>query len=187
MADINSTYFEWMCKIAIPFSKQVKESYRYLFEWLNNYPFRYSIPMDKNRYDEAVDLRYRFGYEFGIDPYIIQEELDYRVPSVLEMMVALILYCDEHILDTQDINDADNNLFLRMLHSLKIDDMTDDEFDEDSVKDIIDAFLDRNYYPNGEGGLFTVNNPREDMRKVEIWYQCMWYLSEYYNRITEEY
>lgn len=187
MDNINEDYFNWMCERAIPFSEDLRVAYNDLFRWLNNYPFRYSIPMDKNRYDDAVDLRYHFGYEFDIDPLIIQDELDYRVPSVLEVMVALVVHCNEHILNAQDTNGDDNNLFLRMLESLKLDNMTNNNFDEQIVKDSIDTFLDRTYYPNGEGGLFTVSHPREDMREVEIWYQCMWYLSEYYNKITEEY
>jgi hypothetical protein len=38
--------------------------------------------------------------------------------------------------------------------------------------------MDRDYSPNGYGGLFTVESPRQDMRNTEIWYQCMWHLEE---------
>ena len=36
----------------------------------------------------------------------------------------------------------------------------------------------REYSYYGEGGLFTVHNPKFDMRETEIWYQFMWYLNE---------
>ena len=34
----------------------------------------------------------------------------------------------------------------------------------------------REYAPDGRGGLFTIRNCEEDLRKVEIWYQLCWYL-----------
>ena len=48
--------------------------------------------------------------------------------------------------------------------------------DED---DVIKRFLDRDYEPNGKGGLFTIKNCRQDLRKVEIWYQLCWYLDSF--------
>ena len=56
--------------------------------------------------------------------------------------------------------------------------MTDDRFDLAKVDYILDRLISREYGRNGEGGLFTVSNPRNDMRGVEIWYQAMWYFSE---------
>ena len=53
--------------------------------------------------------------------------------------------------------------------------MDDDNFDEELVRDRIERFMDRDYEPNGRGGLFTVRNARCDMRDVDIWYQmCMY-------------
>ena len=52
------------------------------------------------------------------------------------------------------------------------------KFDRDYVEDIVQKFLDRKYSRNGDGGLFTVNRSRYDLRSVEIWYQMCWYLDE---------
>ena len=44
------------------------------------------------------------------------------------------------------------------------------------VEDVIERFLDREYGPDGKGGLFTVRHCEYDLRDVEIWYQLCWYL-----------
>jgi hypothetical protein len=38
----------------------------------------------------------------------------------------------------------------------------------------------REYFPSGKGGLFPLENPREDQTKVEIWYQMHAYVMENY-------
>ena len=51
--------------------------------------------------------------------------------------------------------------------------------EENTFNRVMQIFLNREYEPNGRGGLFTVNNSPADMRTVEIWYQFMWYLNEF--------
>ena len=67
-----------------------------------------------------------------------------------------------------------------MVHNLRLDNMTDNVFDEDVVANAMEVFINRQYDYDGWGGLFTVQNPRRDLRQVEIWYQMCWYLSETY-------
>ena len=54
--------------------------------------------------------------------------------------------------------------------------MTDERFDRVYAEDVIDDFLDRDYAPNGKGGLFTIKHCDYDLREVEIWTQMCWYL-----------
>ncbi len=56
--------------------------------------------------------------------------------------------------------------------------MDDRRFDEEAACDILCHFMRREYDECGQGGLFTLRNPRYDMRKMEIWYQMMGYLEE---------
>ena len=49
-------------------------------------------------------------------------------------------------------------------------------FDKQYVTKVIGRFLNREYEPNGKGGLFIINNCNDDLRDVEIWYQLCWYL-----------
>lgn len=140
--------------------------------------FCYSIDLDGNRASDGVDLRYRFGDDNGYLQAVIADILDVRGSSILEMMVALCIRCEESIMDDPDIGNRTTKWFFDMIDSLGLSDMTDENFDEDRVNYILDVFLDREYEPNGKGGLFTLKHPRHDMRNAEIWYQCMWYLDE---------
>lgn len=65
-----------------------------------------------------------------------------------------------------------------MLTSLGLGSMTDARFNRSYVDAVLERFLDHNYQRNGEGGLFTINNSRFDMRFTEIWYQMNCYLNE---------
>ena len=49
-------------------------------------------------------------------------------------------------------------------------------FDAEFVDDVIARFLNREYEPDGKGGLFTIKNCNHDLRTVEIWRQLSWYL-----------
>ena len=170
---IINDYFEWLWN----FTKCRGHSQnRKIITLLHNIEFRYSIPMDANREEDGIDLRYRFITEIGI-PKNYQEVYGYLDGpcSVLEMMIALAIRCEESIMDDPDIGDRTSEWFWLMMKNLGLDYMSDRKFDRDIAEEKISIFLDRKYKRNGEGGLFVVNG-RRDLRKVEIWYQMCWYL-----------
>lgn len=170
---IINDYFEWLWN----FTKCRGHSQnRKIITLLHNIEFRYSIPMDANREEDGIDLRYRFMTEVGI-PKNYQEVYAYLDGpcSVLEMMIALAIRCEESIMDDPDIGDRTSEWFWLMMKNLGLDYMSDRKFDRDIAEEKISIFLDRKYKRNGEGGLFVVNG-RRDLRKVEIWYQMCWYL-----------
>ena len=169
-------YFEWMYHLVC---KDVNSlSYRKLLCQLYDTPFEPRIAMDENRAEDGVELRYRFGYEHGLDGATIAGCLDNRDCSVLEMMVALSIRCEEHIMNDPDIGDRTGKWFLDMITNLGLDEMTDERYDKQYVGKVLGRFMDRAYERNGEGGLFTVHHNRIDMRSVEIWYQARWYFDE---------
>lgn len=175
--EIQEEYFEWMYDLACRdrYSEQI--SYRHLLRALHDINFYYIIPRDKNRAGDGIDLRYRFscrrGYEQdGIDIYRYL-----NAPcSVLEMILALAIRCEETIMADPDIGDRTQQWFWGMIGNLGLGAMTDERFDRHVVDQTISRFLDREYEPNGKGGLFTVKNCGVDLRNVEIWYQMNWYL-----------
>lgn len=171
-------YFDWMYDIAFGYFNPRKVSYRKLATFLHSVDFTYSIPMDGNRADDGIDLRYRFGYERNIPDTMIATFLDDRPCSVLEMMIALAIRCEEHIMDDPDKGDRTDRWFRDMLESLDIADMNDRVFDKYVVGNIIYIFLDRDYRKDGKGGLFYIKNCRQDLREVEIWYQLCMYLDD---------
>jgi hypothetical protein len=138
--------------------------------------------MDDNRLADGMDLRYRFAYECDIHSSMVASYLDDKPCSVLEMLVALSLRCEEHIMSNAEAGNRTGKWFWSMVDNLGLGDMTDSRFDISKVDAVIDRFLRRKYAPNGEGGLVTIPNCQQDLRKVEIWYQLMWYLTDILNK-----
>ena len=167
-----SEYFEWMYHLVC---SPKDTNHERLLNHLFNTEFYYILPMDENRAEDGIDLRYRFAYEYGID----NSEVDSDIPcSVLEMMVALAFRCEETIMDDLDFGDRTGQWFWNMIVSLGLGRMTDEYYDPDKVDDILKRFLDRNYDRTGKGGLFTIPTCKYDLREEEIWYQMCWYLNE---------
>lgn len=142
---------------------------------LHETEFVFTIPMDDNRAVDGIDLRYRFGDECSFPGPMIASLLDDSPCSVLEMMVALAVRCEEHIMDDPDIGNRTGKWFWGMIRNLGLDGMNDFRFDCRYVDDVLYRLLERRYGRNGDGGLFTVNNGR-DMRQTDIWYQMNYYL-----------
>ena len=158
-------YFDWLSDMVCgtKFPKDI--SYRKLLMHLHNTEFKYSIPKDGNRADDGVNLRYRFTGHLWPGPC-----------SVLEMMVALTLRFENDIMDDPKIGNRTCQWFWKMIKSLGLNEMTDDRYDRKYIDYVLDRFLERDYEPNGEGGLFTIKNCDFDLRNVEIWHQLCWYL-----------
>ena len=171
--ELNDEYFEWMCRLVAHMPR-----YRKLLRHLHNTDFSYILPRDGNRAEDGIELRYRFGYENAFDAPVIASCLDDRPCSVLEMMVALAIRCEEHIMEDQDIGDRTGQWFWMMIDNLGLSDMTNDRFDVDYIEEVLDRFHNREYKRNGEGGLFAVRNCTKDMRSMEIWYQLCTYLDD---------
>ena len=174
-SDLTEEYFGWMCKL-ISNNRYSWASYRRLLDYLHHVEFVYSIEMDGNRAEDGIDLRYRFGREKGYSDPMIAVKLDNCPCSILEMMVALAIRCEEHIMEDSDIGDRTGQWFWSMIESLGLESMTNVNFNRQYVEEVIRSFLDRDYKRNGDGGLFTVEHCNKDMRSVEIWYQMCMYL-----------
>ena len=158
--ELNNAYFDWMYQLVCDDEYSRGLSYRKLLFLLHDTDFTYTIALDGNRYDDGIDLRYRFGNEQGYRDSMIASYLDNRPCSVLEMIIALAIRLEEHI----------------MIVSLGLGSMDDSKFDKAHAIDVIRRFLNRDYGRDGKGGLFTIEHCRYDMRDIEIWYQANWYL-----------
>jgi len=173
---VENEYFEWLYNYVCKYKANSSISYRKLFALLHDTEFIFSIPNDVNRAIDGIDLRYRFFLELeeregGPVPHCIDGPC-----SVLEMIIALAIRCEETIMDDPRFGDRTTQWFWRMMSNLGLNLMTDDIFDRDLVKEKIDIFLNRQYEPNGKGGLFYIHDCTEDLRNVEIWAQLCWYL-----------
>lgn len=173
-------YFEWLCSKIINDDSNIK--YSKLMSCLFDTIFIPILPMDENRDDDGKNLRYRFGRENDIPNNVITRELDnYHLQhtnncNMLEMMVALSIRCEETIMTDEEYGDRTGEWFWNMIVSLGLGTMNDLRFDEKYTNIVLDRFINRQYKRNGDGGLFTIDGIKKDMRKFEIWYQMCWYL-----------
>lgn len=175
--DVVNAYFEWLFDMVcgLRFAKDI--SFRKLLTHLHNTEFRYLIPKDENQAREGKNLRHRFAISQMPDVFEY-EILDILAGpcSVFEMMVALAIYCEEHVMDNPQIGDRTEQWFWTMVATLGLGDQMDNRYDKRYVEDVLQRFLNREYESNGKGGLFIVRNCRRDLRKVEIFHQLCWYL-----------
>ncbi|MBO5319052.1 MAG: hypothetical protein J6B01_04490 [Ruminococcus sp.] len=170
---IKQDYFEWMYKLMCGDRFSKNTSYKILFEHLHQHKFLYSIEKDENRAEDGVKLRHRYRDLFNI------KEVDHKISgpcTVLEMLVAIAIRCEETIMDDPSMGDRTSQWFWRMINNLGLGGMTDDQFNEAQFNDIINRLLDREYEPDGRGGLFFVRDCEYDMRRIEIWTQLLYYL-----------
>lgn len=148
-------------------------SYRKLLAHLHRTDFRWSIPMDGNRADQGKALRWRFAMIKGYED--IYEEVLTGPCSVLEMMVALAIQCEDSMEDAR-YGDRTAQWFWSMVVNLGLGPMTDDYYDSQYVTDVIERFLNREYEPDGAGGLFRLRHCKRDVREMEIWHQLCQYM-----------
>lgn len=174
--ELNFKYFEWMYGLVCTEKRVKRKSYKKLLRALHDENFNYSIDMDGNRAEDGMDLRYRFAYEYNYSKPMIATYLDNDDCSVFEMLVALAIRCEEHIMYDPDIGNRTGKWFWEMIKNLGLGSMDDENFDAPKVKVTIHRFLNREYERNGVGGLFTIPNCDYDLRSVEIWYQMCWYI-----------
>lgn len=179
--ELEKEYFEWLRNLVCDCTFAETISYDKLLAYLHDVEFTFIILKDGNRAEDGVDLRYRFADERC--PELYYDEVDELLSgpcSVLEMMIALALRCEETIMDDTEYGDRTGQWFWNMIVNLGLGDMMDSRFDFYHVEDVIAKFVNREYEPDGRGGLFRVRHCDYDMRDIEIWIQMMWYLDEYY-------
>lgn len=176
--NLEKVYFEWMYDLVLGNDQLTNITYKKLMWFLYNTEFTYLIDRDENRAADGIDFRYKFGLDNGYSEDEVTRQLDTRPCSVLEMMVSLAFRLEDQIMDDYDYGNRTGQWFWNMVVSLGLGRMSDEHFDQKYVEEVIFRFLNIQYKPNGEGGLFTLEHPKYDLRNEEIWYQAMWYLDE---------
>lgn len=173
---IKDEYFTWLYDYVCKGRAHNNTSYKKLFIFLHQTEFTFSIRNDINRARDGVDLRYR--YAMYIDDESVLPILEGPC-SVLEMMVALAVRCEQTIMDDPRYGDRTSQWFWEMMNNLGIGNMFDERFNERIAADIIYRFLDRDYDSDGRGGLFYIKDCEDDLRDMEIWTQLCWYLDKF--------
>ena len=175
MNGLINEYFDWLYDLVCGDRFGDRMSYRELFKVLFDTKFTYSIPMDSNRASDGVNLRYRFQLDHGYG----EKNLDILIGdcTVLEMLIALAIRCEEQIMDDPEYGNRTGQWFWTMIRNLNLKTMFDgDSFDIQRVRTAVDRFLNRQYDPDGRGNIFYIPGCMYDLRTIEIWAQLCWYL-----------
>lgn len=187
--ELKERYFNWLCDQVGDCFPHSGYPYKKLLRLLFSINFTFRMSMDRDRYDDGINLRFDFGYSISDadntrirseDAQLIMERLSDDPCSVLEMMVALSIKCEELMAD-DELGDRIGQWFWGMIVNLGLESMDDENFNEHYCRRVVDRFLRRKYEPNGKGGLFYIDNCYRDLTRSEIWYQMQWYLDRYYD------
>jgi len=171
---VDEVYFTWLTdRVDFDFGRSSGATYTDLMGQLHSKEFVWVVPNDDNRLEDAMDLRHQFLNETGITN---PGELLMGVPplSVLEVILGLSIRC------AFNGGGYPPHWAWRLIENLDLHNMSDplSTRKQEKVDDILDTFIWRQYEYDGVGGLFPLAHPKEDQRKVEIWYQMNAYLDE---------
>jgi hypothetical protein len=120
-----------------------------------------SLDRDRNRIEDALDLRTKF----------IPWNMSFPV-SILEIMISMAIRIEDQIMVNTSDRDRTSDWFWLMMQNLGLRQQSDDLYDGDEyVDNILHDFNNRKYKRNGMGGLFVTTDQHQDMRKMELWYQ----------------
>lgn len=176
LEDFAYEYLEWMKVIVDPVGE-----YDNLLDLLHDLEFIWIVEMDENRAEDGVYLRNRFESEMQVT-CPMDDWIDWPC-SVLEMILALSIKIEDTVMYRIEEGDRTAKWFWIMLNNLDISQFDDAHWNQDAcmiVCDAIDIFLNRMYdYDGGNGGMFPLNNPKEDQRSLEIWWQMHEYFQDF--------
>lgn len=171
-APIDEQYFRWLYEqVADSDIKNPKHTYWKILKLLYIKEFVWFVPNDDNRVADGRDLRQEFIEQQKITG--VDESWMRLGCSVFEMMVAL---ARRLAFET----DFDPDIwFWEMMSNLGLWQWNDKSaMDAAYVDEVLERLIWRTYKHNGEGGLFPLEGPCEDQRRVELWYQLSAYLLE---------
>lgn len=163
---VEDLYFSWLVDLI---DDGDTDDYSEMLGYLHSREFTWSISFDSNRAAYGVDLRDRFILENDYGD-LIKRYMFNGPCSVLEMMIGLSISCEAVAGNAID-------WFWFMIKNLGLQDYRNGTFDPKNLERKIDIFLDRKFRPDGRGGLFYIRNSENDLTKIEIWSQFMFYVN----------
>lgn len=169
---VENLYFLWLVDLI---DDGESKKFSSVLEALFYTDFVWSMDMDSNRAAYGLDLRERFVKErdFGERVMIYMPD---RPCSVLEMMIGLAESCETVAGEKID-------WFWLMFRNLGLRSCDNESFSQRSFDNRIERFLERDFRPDGKGGLFFIRNSENDLTKMDIWNQFLMYLNSKYDEI----
>lgn len=168
------TYYDWLVGLLKMSDTEVVDfdDYDILLKHLFNTTFLINVYDDNNRSSDGLSLREHYSRDAELSSGVFEDMIIGNPCSVLEMMMGLAIRIEREYL-AGDYEDGNRTWlwFYSMLESLGLSKMTDDNYDEEKVNDILYSFMCYEYPSNGRGSLFYIPGKHaKDM--TSIWYQA---------------
>lgn len=155
-------YFRWLLNYLGDCSNYTK-----LLKHLYLIDYVCTIPLDKNRAEDGINLRSTF-----CNNYIFKNSNC----SMLELLIGIAIRIENDFMATEYC-DRTSKWFWSMIESLGLNLYTNDNYSEEKVDQIIFRFLNHQYLPNGRGSLFYVPRNGVDFRNLQLWDQMNYWLN----------
>lgn len=171
---LDELYLTWLYgKVASVEEQDMSQTYWRLARLCYKKEFVWTVPHDDNRAEDGKDLRSEFYGDKRLEG--VDEAWMNMGCSMLEMFVSLARAADFEYEKNPRV------WFWEMMNNCRLSQFADNEsFSDEQVDAILEKLIWRTYQPDGRGGLFPLESPDRDQRKVEIWYQLQAYLLERY-------
>lgn len=169
------SYFEYLRSFAEGRDVPYEIGYSKLLQHMHDTEFYPVMPEDANRCEDGKALRWQFDYELG-DGLHIADDRDTPC-SILELIISVAQKIELYM-GNPVYGDRTRYWITDMVRSLGLLQNSNSRYDPNEVSNILDRFVNRCYAPNGAGGLFTLGNTIEDIRKVPIWEQMNLYFDQ---------
>lgn len=170
---LEEQYIYWLYRqVASVRARNPTRTFWSLIRLLHQKDFDWSIPNDDNRVEDGRDLRYEFASEYNLE--LSQNWINQKC-SMLEMLIALSRRL------SFEAEGLPAGWFWELLKNIGLDDYNDNYIrgcDTQLIVYALNRVVDREYEADGHGGLFPLNDSREDQREIEIWNQASLYLME---------
>jgi hypothetical protein len=172
---IQEAYFEYLYHLMYDiWDYKSSESYISVCWCLHNVDFLALVDYDENRIADAAGLRNQFKDKAGsLGPAELTAIITPDC-TVFEVLIALATRADFMVpLGTRV-------WFQLFLENLGLDTWSDEKCSVSTwpIERTINNFNNRDYRPNGKGGIFPLRQPKQDQRDVELWYQMGAYMTE---------
>lgn len=167
---LDNLYFNWLCAkvMRVDGNPAPSNTFWNLLRELHNTEYVWTLVGDDNRAEDGLDLR----REFLITGDIPDNQAWRLMPcSLLEMLIAFARRAEFQT------DDPVHEWFWEFIDNLGLKEYTDAVPVEDGeIGEVLYNLVWRRYDQSGHGGLFPLDEPREDQRETEIWYQFCNYL-----------
>ena len=167
--ELDAAYLEWLHDMVGPQEQGI--THDKLWDKLYHYEFVMLVPNDDNRCMDGIALRKEFvhhsGRLFNPGRHWMEEGC-----TVLEMLIGVA----RHLSFTAEGEVGE--WFWHLINNLGLTRFNDRRYHAGRVHEILERFVWRGYSYDGNGGLFPLQEPQEDQRDVELWFQMESYILE---------